>query len=188
MKNNNRLLLSLGLIILLGTAFYGFEQYSVTHEVVPVEYERREAAKEFSLPVIGKSRYYPIEDTLNLTAARKKPVLLHFWASWCTVCREEKPGLDEFWAKHQDQDILVLGVASFDTKKAMDDSKLIHDPTFTVVLDEEGAVATVYKVPALPVSILVGTDGYIVKKFKGALQPFDFTTIENYLESLKKAH
>lgn len=180
--------MALGIIFLLGAAFWGVKQYSDSHDVVNVEYNRREAAKEFNLPVIGKSRYFTSEERLTLAAARKTPVLLHFLASWCAVCREEKPAIDELWGRHKDKDLLVLGIASFDTKQAMDASGMIKDPTFAVILDEDGSVANNYKVPALPVSVLVGADGFIVKKFMGALQPYDISAIEVYLESLKKAH
>lgn len=184
-KTNLRLLLIIGLLALLTAGFLFFNLYSKTHELEGATYERREAAKEFLLPVIGKSEYFPSEATLSLQKLRTKPVLIHFWASWCAVCREEKPSLDAFWAKHKDADILVLGVASFDTKDAMAQSKLIEVPSFTVLLDEEGEVANAYKVSALPVSMLVDEEGFIVQKFMGNLKAYDYAAIENYLEGHK---
>lgn len=151
-----------------------------------VEYERREAAKDFYLPVIGRSEHLDIGTTLSLSQLRKKPVLLHFWASWCTVCRDEKPDIDAFWAKHKDEDIAVVSIASFDTKEAMAESKLIEKPTFTVLLDEDGEVANKYKVSALPISVLIDEEGFVVRTFKGVLKPYDFVAIENYLASKKK--
>ena len=187
-KNWTRRLISLGVVGLLTLGFVGFNEFVNKTDADKREYERREAAKEFDLPVIAKSQYFPSKDRLSLSQARKTPVLLHFWASWCQICRVEKPDLDAFWAKHKDEDILVLGVASFDTKEAMDNSKLLASPTFTVILDEDGAVANNYKVAALPVSILIDEDGFIVRTFKGVLQPYDFAAIETYLASRKEAH
>ncbi|RZA14397.1 MAG: redoxin domain-containing protein [Proteobacteria bacterium] len=187
-KNIVRVLLSLGVIAVLTAAFVVFNQYARTSKLDNKEYERREVARDFDLPVLGKSQYLPVEASVALKSLRGKPVLLHFWASWCAVCREEKPDIDAFWAKHKDEDILVVGVASFDTKVAMDDSQLIAKPSFTVILDEDGAVANNYKVSALPVSVLIDDDGYIVRTFKGTLKPYDFAAIETYLSSRKKAH
>lgn len=175
----------IALLALLTAGFLFFQKYSKTHEIEGAQFERRELAKDFALPVIGKSAHYPTEDKLSLQVARSKPVLLHFWASWCMVCREEKPELDAFWAKHKDADLLILGVASFDTQAAMIQSKLIETPSFTVLLDEEGDVANLYKVAALPVSVLVDEQGYIVQKFVGALKNYDYVAIENYLEGRK---
>ncbi len=186
-KNNLRLLFIVAALALLSAGFVFFNNYSKTHEVEGIHYERREVAKDFSLPVIGRSTYFPSQAILNFKAARTKPVLLHFWASWCMICREEKPGLDAFWAKHKDEDILVLGIASFDTQEAMAQSKLIETPTFTVVLDEEGTAALDYKVAALPVSVLVDENGFIVRKFVGPLKNYDYVAIENYLAGRKSA-
>jgi thiol-disulfide isomerase/thioredoxin len=188
MKNKTQLILVAVMMALLTAGFVFFNEYSKTHQVEGTDFERREVAKEFKLPVIGKSQFFPSETALSLTEARKKPVLVHFWASWCTICREEKPTLDAFWEKHKDEDIVVLGLASFDTKEAMDESKLIAKPTFTVLLDADGEIANAYKVSALPVSVLIGADGFIVQKFMGTLKPYDFVAIENYLDSLKKSH
>ncbi len=187
-SNLVRLFVIAGAILVLVAGFIAFERYSDTLSVGKVEYERREVAKPFDLPVIGKSETLQTGDRLSLSEAKGKAVLLHFWASWCEVCREEKPAIDEFWAKHRDSDIVVIGVASFDTKQAMLDSKLIEKPSFTVVLDEDGAVATAYKVPALPVTVLIDKDGYIVRTFKGVMKPYDLAAVENYLQSIDKAH
>jgi len=186
-----RLWLSLGLLAVLTAGFVVFNRYSKDVDpLVGAQYERRELAKDFNLPVLGKSQFFTSEDTLSLAQFRNTPTLIHFWASWCMVCREEKPSLDEFWRKHKDSDIRVVGIASFDTKQAMDESQLIRESTFTVILDQEGDVASSYKVSALPVSFLVDSEGYIVEKFLGPLQPYDYTAIENYLESIKsrKSH
>jgi thiol-disulfide isomerase/thioredoxin len=187
-KNVIRLLLALGAIAGLTVAFILFNRYAASSQIDNREYERREVAREFALPLIAKSRYITVPDRVELRGFRQKPVLLHFWASWCAVCREEKPDVDAFWAKHKDEDIIVLSVASFDTKAAMDSSKLIAEPTFTVVLDEDGTVANSYKVSALPVSILIDEQGYVVRTFKGTLKTYDFAAIETYLSSRKKAH
>ncbi len=187
-KNGVRLLLSLGVVAVLTVAFVVFNQYAATSKLDNVEYERREVARDFDLPVLGKSQYLSVAASVPLKSLRGKPVLLHFWASWCAICREEKPDIDAFWAKHKDEDIVVLGIASFDTKAAMDDSQLIAKRSFTVILDEDGEVANTYKVSALPISMLIDENGYIVRTFKGTLKPYDFAAIETYLSSRKKAH
>ena len=43
-------------------------------------------------------------------------------------------------------------------------------------------MANAYKVSALPVSVLIDAEGYIVRRFVGAMKPYDFVSVENYLK------
>jgi len=45
-----------------------------------------------------------------------KPILVHIFATWCSVCRAQKPILEEFTAEPQYKDLVVLDM-DFDTQK-----------------------------------------------------------------------
>lgn len=49
---------------------------------------------------------------VSLSSYRGKIVIVNFWASWCSVCRSEKPSLEKFQRDFADEDIVVLAVAS----------------------------------------------------------------------------
>jgi peroxiredoxin len=40
-----------------------------------------------------------------------KVVVVDFWATWCTTCKETIPGLAELHAKHKDKGLVVLGIS-----------------------------------------------------------------------------
>ena len=49
---------------------------------------------------------------VKLSDFRGKVVLINFWASWCGLCKEEKPAINEMASELAGDDLVVLAVAS----------------------------------------------------------------------------
>src|SRR5438445_6553903 len=67
-----------------------------------------------STPAIGdEAPPFTLDDLagreVSLASFRGRPVILHFWATWCPVCREEMPILEEA-ARDRPADLTVLGI------------------------------------------------------------------------------
>jgi thiol-disulfide isomerase/thioredoxin len=109
--------------------------------------------------------------TVSTAQLHGKVVIVNFWATWCPPCREEIPGLIALQNKYKDR-LQVIGVsvdedapASF--VKAFADREGINYPIVmgTEIAKEYGGV------PALPTSFVVNTDGRVVQKHVGLLNP-----------------
>jgi peroxiredoxin len=59
---------------------------------------------------------FQLQDTegqsVSLSQYRGKIVIVNFWASWCAVCRSEKPSLEKLHRDYSDDGVVVLAVAS----------------------------------------------------------------------------
>lgn len=117
-------------------------------------------APDFTLPdASGKE--------VSLRSFRGKYVLVDFWASWCTPCRQENPNVVSTFQRFKDRNFTVLGV-SLDRPgerdkwlKAVMDDKL----AWTQVSDLQywnSQVVKLYGLEGIPYNVLVDPKGIIV--------------------------
>lgn len=106
-------------------------------------------------------------ETLNLDQYRGKVVLVDFWASWCTPCRQSFPWLNDLQAKYGDHGLVVVAV-NVDRSRE-DAARFLRDvpAKFPIVYDPEGALASRYDVPGMPSSFVFGPSGDLIAKHIG---------------------
>ncbi|MBI5501144.1 MAG: TlpA family protein disulfide reductase [Deltaproteobacteria bacterium] len=121
--------------------------------------------------------------TIRLGSLRGRPVVLHFWATWCPPCREELPGLlDLPQALGGSPRVEVVAVALDHGVEAVR-AFFAGDPPDVVVEDPSGLLRDLFQVGRLPVTFLVGPDGTAVLRFAG---PRDWRSAEAH-EILRSA-
>lgn len=97
---------------------------------------------------------------VSLVSFRGRPVILHFWATWCPVCREEMPLLDQA-ARDRPGGLTVLAINLGERRAKVAEYARASGLSFPLLLDGRGKVAARYGVLSLPITILVGPDGRI---------------------------
>lgn len=110
---------------------------------------------------------------ISLSDLRGKPVLLHFWATWCPPCVRELPHIANIAADRSD-DITVLAVSVGEDKETVReyiDSKDGDFASFVSGYDDDGSVSVLYTVTAIPYSIFISPDGIITEVQAGAFTP-----------------
>ena len=94
---------------------------------------------------------------VSLDDYRGKPVLVHFWATWCSICRFEQDSIESIA-----EDYVVIAVASQsgsrDEVEAYAKENGLNIP---VLVDEEGKFGDLYGVRAFPSSYVIDTAGQI---------------------------
>lgn len=69
---------------------------------------------KFTMPLFEGYEYEGANE-ISLQDLRGKIVVLNFWASWCTTCKEEAVELEEAW-QHYDGAVIFVGVDYVDTE------------------------------------------------------------------------
>ena len=111
-------------------------------------------------------------DTLNHTVSLKdfrgKYVLVDFWASWCTPCREENPNVVKAYNDYKDKNFTVLSISMDDDKSKW--LQAIHKDgmPWSHASDLKGfdsnAAAKQYNIESIPSNILIDPSGKILAK------------------------
>lgn len=94
-------------------------------------------------------------------------VLVHFWATWCTPCREELRSLEYFARRYQGK-LEILAITVDDEWSEVERFFAGQKPTFTLLWDPQRQVAAEYGTEKFPETYLVDPRGKIHSKFVGA--------------------
>ena len=94
-----------------------------------------------------------------------KPVVLNFWASWCTPCREELPALARFAEAHPEA--AVVGVNFQDTQAG---AKRLHADvgwTFPSIADPDGDIGARLGIQGMPTTFFLNADHQVIGLIAG---------------------
>lgn len=120
---------------------------------------------------------------LSLSDLREKsPILLVFWATWCSYCREELPDIKAFAQKHQDE-IQVLMVASGESKEVVGDYTQQESINFLMVLDEDREIWNQYFIRGTPSHFFISSSGEIIALRPGLVSEGDLEMMFTMLPS-----
>ena len=112
--------------------------------------------------------------TGSLADFEGKWVLVNFWASWCTPCRDESPALQRFHERHSDE-VVVLGIDTQDL--TTDATRFVEEFDLSYPMlrdpDTESPLSDEYGATGLPESFLVDPEGRIELICRGPLTARD---------------
>ena len=120
--------------------------------------------------------------TLSLGNQQGKPVLINFWATWCSPCRGEMPYIQEIYEEWSDKGLVVLTINMGESSSTVEEFMQSYNLSFTVLLDTRQDVAQRYNITGIPTTFFVDKDGIIQDKLIGAFQ--NKTQIENRLSKI----
>jgi cytochrome c biogenesis protein CcmG/thiol:disulfide interchange protein DsbE len=104
-----------------------------------------------------------------------KPVVLNFWASWCTTCVQELEVLANGSSTHPG--VAFVGANCQDTSDGFSSFEKQHPHPYSAGPIVVGSHQT-YGVAGLPVTFFIDAQGRVVASFAG---PLDATTLDHYL-------
>ena len=93
----------------------------------------------------------------GLVQQRGRPVLVHFWATWCPVCRLEAGNIERLV---DDYPVITIAMRS-GSPAAVHAYLKENDLNFSVISDPDGRLAADWGVSAVPTTFMLDAQGQI---------------------------
>jgi peroxiredoxin len=127
-----------------------------------------------SLAFLSAAPSLPIADrsggVTDLTDAKGKILIVHFWATWCPPCVEEIPALSSFWEKYRGRDDIALYAISVDKDwKIVDAFSAKNQHNLPLYLDPKGETAKRFGSEQYPETYIVNRNGRVLFRVQGAV-------------------
>jgi thiol-disulfide isomerase/thioredoxin len=128
-------------------------------------------------PALGPEQYLTLEgEPASLRQFRGRPVVVNFFASWCTPCRLEMPDFERLHQQHGDA-VQFVGLNLQEDAERARDVVRSTGVTYAIGLDRDGKIYRGYNGITMPMTVFLDARGATVKTHGGALTQADLARI-----------
>ena len=118
----------------------------------------------------------------TLSALRGHPVVLNYWATWCSPCVEENPALQRAAKRYTADGVMFFGVLYGDEPSRAKQYLARSPSVYPTLVDPEQRSLIDYAVGGVPETFFIAKDGSIARKVVGVVT---LDVLVETLESLK---
>ena len=83
----------------------------------------------------------------NIQLPKDKPIMIHFWATWCPTCKLEASNIEYISQKYN---VITIAVNSDNIEKYMKKNNL----TFKVINDKDSKLSKLFNISAYPTTFI----------------------------------
>ncbi len=93
---------------------------------------------------------FTLLDGSKYLVSKDKPILIHFWATWCPICKVEAPNIEKI---SKDYEVITIAVQS-GSKKQIQEYISEHKLSFKVVDDTNGFYSKKFNIKVFPTTFI----------------------------------
>ncbi len=166
MKNRTISLAAIGIALVLISilqardSFSSDEQNCASCASFGIQRLDKMKAPSFSLKALDGTK-------VALKDIKGNPIILTFWATWCTPCKEELPTLARFAAEKKDPLIILTMAIDGENKNKVRRFVEENKINLPVLLDEKEQIARTYGVRMVPTTFLINREGMKIGAIMG---------------------
>ena len=123
------------------------------------------------------------ENDVNLADFKGKLLMLNFWATWCSPCREEMPSLDYLQSNKRFNNLKIfpINISQEEVSKSQSFFKELNIQNLEIYFDAPITLAKKFSLRGIPTTILFNKEG---KEFARIMGSIDFNG-EEFINWLK---
>ena len=184
MKSKQTLLiLTLLFVLLLGSAYVLYSRLTQDFHATQIAAQKQPAQSSTEDAQDSAEKPQPIQapdftvydqsgNAVSLSDFFGKPIVLNFWASWCTPCKMEMPDFQEkYLALSSQVQFLMINMTDGSRETVFSASEFIAEQkyTFPVFYDTGSYAAMAYGAYSLPTTYFINAEGYAIAQAIGAI-------------------
>jgi peroxiredoxin len=123
---------------------------------------------------------------MRLSELRGQVVLINFWASWCSPCRQELPSLNKVYTQYRSAGFALLAVNVDDNRKDAEAMLKRLGLRFPTLFDNGKSVAKLYGVDTMPATLVIDRDGRVRYVHRGYYEGYERKYEQQVRELLKE--
>lgn len=94
-----------------------------------------------------------------------KPLILHFWATWCPYCKKLQPGLDRLHKKYEKDGLQLVAISFWEDEGATPQAVLRERGlTFKTAVNGDKVAKELFGVKGTPTTFFIDAKGTIIAK------------------------
>lgn len=168
-------LLFLATLVVIAAGFAGYYVQTALNDPAPQMPATKSPPDHNS--IVGRARpVFELPDTTgelrSVSEWDGRILVLNFWATWCTPCKEEIPEFVELQEKYRDAGVTFMGVA-LDQREPVRAFVERYDVNYPVLIGEQAAIAAAKDygnhIGALPYTVFIDRDGRVAHVHRGRL-------------------
>lgn len=180
----------LALVLLIGGASVLYNRMSAAAAPPPVAATptETETTEEETVEPVAAPDFTALDsegNSVQLSDYLGTPVILNFWASWCSPCKSEMPDFDAAYQQYgEDIQFMMVNMTDGDRETVEVAKDFIAESgySFPVFFDTEYSAAMAYGVTSIPATYFVNAEGNLVAYGIG---PLDLEALETGIEMLQ---
>lgn len=99
----------------------------------------------------------------DLSKAHGEVVIVNFWSSWCTPCRQEMPALDTYYQLHKNQGLRIIAISMDVPESEKDVREVMRAFTFPAALVRDAHFEGYGRIWRLPMTFVIDRQGLLRK-------------------------